>query len=162
MPKAIPMTSPPQSRSSTELGELVRLRRRLEHLKADYANLEARYRSVCATELPKVVLDLTDGHSGPGWYFWDSEYPEEGSTGAYTSVQQAAVDIKQIDCDVEIDSVVALAKHCDDQGEVIQAMKTAIAALVEAADTIEFSADPQSDALRMAIEHARKFLPTKT
>lgn len=157
MPKALEVPSSTR-RQPAELVELIKLRTQHERLKADYANLEARYRSVCANELPKVVLDLTDGHSGPGWYFWDSEYPEEGSTGAYTSVQQAAVDIKQIDCDVEIDSVVALAKHCDDQGEVIQAMKGAIAALVEAADPVELSTDPQSEDLEAAIREARRFL----
>lgn len=26
-----------------------------------------------------VTVRLTDGHSGPGWYAWDDEYPEEGS-----------------------------------------------------------------------------------
>jgi hypothetical protein len=30
------------------------------------------------------------GHDGPGWYYWDSEYPEEGAVGAFESFEEAA------------------------------------------------------------------------
>ncbi len=34
------------------------------------------------------AIDLTfkygeDGHDGKGWYYWETEYPEEGSVGAF-------------------------------------------------------------------------------
>lgn len=27
----------------------------------------------------EITVSYTDGHSGPGWYAWFTEYPEEGS-----------------------------------------------------------------------------------
>lgn len=30
-----------------------------------------------------AVEYFLDGHDGPGWYYWDSEYPDEGSVGAF-------------------------------------------------------------------------------
>lgn len=42
-------------------------------------------------ELPFVCVDRlgVDSHSGPGWYYWDSEYPDEGSVGPFTTREEA-------------------------------------------------------------------------
>ena len=29
------------------------------------------------------------GHDGPGWYYWETEYPDEGSTGAFPTPETA-------------------------------------------------------------------------
>jgi len=31
----------------------------------------------------------TDGHGGPGWYYWDSDYLDEGSVGAFATRAEA-------------------------------------------------------------------------
>lgn len=31
------------------------------------------------------AIDYCEGHSGTGWYWWDPEYPEEGSMGPFAS-----------------------------------------------------------------------------
>jgi len=36
-----------------------------------------------------AVEHFVDGHDGDGWYYWDSEYPEEGSVGAFESLEAA-------------------------------------------------------------------------
>jgi hypothetical protein len=36
-----------------------------------------------------VVVHATEGHDGPGWYYYDADYPEEGSVGAFTTRQEA-------------------------------------------------------------------------
>lgn len=36
------------------------------------------------------VFYANGGHDGPGWYYWDSEYPEEGSIGTFESFEEAA------------------------------------------------------------------------
>lgn len=28
-------------------------------------------------------------HDGPGWYYWDTDYPDEGSVGAFNSKEDA-------------------------------------------------------------------------
>ena len=28
-------------------------------------------------------------HDGPGWYFWEAEYPDEGSCGAFATPAEA-------------------------------------------------------------------------
>lgn len=37
----------------------------------------------------QVFVYWADAHDGPGWYYYDSEYPEEGSVGAFNSEEQA-------------------------------------------------------------------------
>ena len=32
-----------------------------------------------------TVMYGENGHDGPGWYFYESEYPDEGSFGAYAT-----------------------------------------------------------------------------
>lgn len=32
----------------------------------------------------------TSGHDGPGWYYWDENYPDDGSCGAFESFEEAA------------------------------------------------------------------------
>jgi hypothetical protein len=27
-------------------------------------------------------------HDGPGWYYWDTDYPDEGSVGAFESKEE--------------------------------------------------------------------------
>jgi hypothetical protein len=36
-----------------------------------------------------VFVYWEDGHSGPGWYYYDREYPDEGSCGAFSSRSEA-------------------------------------------------------------------------
>lgn len=146
-------------RDPAELLETVQLRKKLARLESDYSNLEARYRAVCDGDLPQVVLSQTKGHSGTGWYFWHDEYPDEGSSGAYEKCREAAESIQQIDCMVEMDSVIELARHCDDQDHMIQEMKKAIGKLVQASEVIEISSSPQSEALELAIRNAKRFIP---
>jgi hypothetical protein len=31
----------------------------------------------------------TDGHDGPGWYYWDSDYLDEGSVGGFATREEA-------------------------------------------------------------------------
>jgi hypothetical protein len=42
-------------------------------------------------ELPVAVVALGDAtwHDGPGWYQWDAEYPDEGSSGAFYAREEA-------------------------------------------------------------------------
>ncbi len=44
------------------------------------------------SEPPTATLRLGDGtwHDGPGWYYVDDEYPDEGSCGAFATAEQAA------------------------------------------------------------------------
>lgn len=30
-----------------------------------------------------------DWHDGPGWYYWDDDYPDEGSIGAFATREEA-------------------------------------------------------------------------
>lgn len=36
-----------------------------------------------------VVAWVADGHDGDGWYYWDAEYPDEGSVGAFGTRKEA-------------------------------------------------------------------------
>ena len=40
-------------------------------------------------ELAGVVFERGEFHSGMGWYYWDSEYPDEGSCGAFDTKREA-------------------------------------------------------------------------
>lgn len=41
--------------------------------------------------LPVATIQFTDnGHDGAGWYYWDPEYPEEGSVGPFPTREDAA------------------------------------------------------------------------
>jgi hypothetical protein len=31
----------------------------------------------------------TDGHDGPGWYYWDTDYLDEGSVGGFATREEA-------------------------------------------------------------------------
>ncbi len=37
----------------------------------------------------QMVLVETHGHDGDGWYYWEEEYPEEGSVGAFPTREEA-------------------------------------------------------------------------
>lgn len=37
---------------------------------------------------------FADGHDGDGWYYWEDEYPEEGSTGAFGTKAEAVAHAK--------------------------------------------------------------------
>ena len=39
----------------------------------------------------KIRLGDDSWHAGVGWYYWDSEYPEEGSVGAFATREEALV-----------------------------------------------------------------------
>jgi hypothetical protein len=30
----------------------------------------------------------TDAHDGPGWYYWDTDYPDEGSVGSFATKEE--------------------------------------------------------------------------
>jgi hypothetical protein len=39
---------------------------------------------------PLAVLMYGDaGYDGAGWYYWDEEYPDEGSVGAFATREEA-------------------------------------------------------------------------
>lgn len=42
-----------------------------------------------------VIVYWEDAHDGPGWYYYDSEYPDEGSCGAFKSRQEAEDHAKE-------------------------------------------------------------------
>ena len=44
-----------------------------------------------------VLIYCTDGHDGPGWYYWDDEYPEEGSCGAFDTREAAIESLTKAD-----------------------------------------------------------------
>ena len=39
----------------------------------------------------QVKLGDAQWHDGPGWYYWEEEYPDEGSCGSFPS-REAAVE----------------------------------------------------------------------
>ena len=53
----------------------------------------------CDIEKTAVVLKFVSSseaskwHSGPGWYWWEEEYPEDGCSGPYTTVADAIADM---------------------------------------------------------------------
>lgn len=83
-----------------------------------------------------VVVYTTNGHDGSGWYYYDSEYPDEGSIGAFTSVESATEHAEEAGYVVEVASSVG--------GDAIpnqeQTMKDALIQLLSEvpADTIVF------------------------
>ena len=42
-----------------------------------------------------VVLHWDSGHDGPGWYYYDESYPDEGSVGAFTFRQDAETHARE-------------------------------------------------------------------
>jgi len=44
-----------------------------------------------AGELPIATIVRGDEtwHNGPGWYIWDQDYPNEGSSGAFAAKEEA-------------------------------------------------------------------------
>lgn len=40
---------------------------------------------------PEVIVLVGDEsyHAGPGWYYYDAEYPDEGSCGAFETREEA-------------------------------------------------------------------------
>lgn len=50
---------------------------------------------------PKAVVRYgADWHDGPGWYWWSSDLPEEGSNGAFASKEIAITDAESSGYDV--------------------------------------------------------------
>lgn len=42
------------------------------------------------TDQPLAILQHCDvAHDGPGWYYWDDEYRDEGSVGAFLLREEA-------------------------------------------------------------------------
>lgn len=65
-------------------------------------------------DLVSVSIDYDNGklgpnsyHSGRGWYFWETDYPYEGSNGPYDSKEEILECIKQINGIVELDYTVS-------------------------------------------------------
>lgn len=48
-------------------------------------------------EKPEVVLVQGDAswHDGPGWYYYDAEYQDEGSCGAFETAEQAIAHLTE-------------------------------------------------------------------
>jgi len=36
-----------------------------------------------------VLVFYDEAYDGPGWYYYDQEYPEDGSCGAFSSKEEA-------------------------------------------------------------------------
>lgn len=43
----------------------------------------------CAQWWSEAGISYGQGHSGRGWYIWCAEYPDEGSVGAFASLEEA-------------------------------------------------------------------------
>ena len=41
------------------------------------------------------VEHFTEAHDGPGWYYWDDEYRDEGSVGAFETRVEAEAHAKE-------------------------------------------------------------------
>jgi len=46
---------------------------------------------------PEVIILVGDEsfHSGPGWYYYDAEYPDEGSCGAFATREEAVAHAEE-------------------------------------------------------------------
>ena len=43
-------------------------------------------------DLPKCIVSYgRAGHDGVGWYYWDAEYEDEGSVGAFETLAEAVL-----------------------------------------------------------------------
>lgn len=49
----------------------------------------AEWLSSDADVLEEFSLEHGIGHGGPGWYYWSTEYPEEGAAGPYATRAEA-------------------------------------------------------------------------
>lgn len=49
----------------------------------------AEWLTVDADVLEEFKLEHAIGHGGPGWYYWSTEYPEEGAAGPYATRAEA-------------------------------------------------------------------------
>lgn len=45
--------------------------------------------------------EVCPGHSGPGWYYYDDEYPDEGSCGAFATREEAVAHAEAAEYRVE-------------------------------------------------------------
>lgn len=85
---------------------------------SDYTSLEARHRST-VDEVPVQVsihrYEDSVGDRGPGWYWWETECPEEGSNGPYEKLAEAVEHIVEAHCVPEEASLKYLAELLDKQ-----------------------------------------------
>ena len=44
-----------------------------------------------------VVEFVQQGHGGPGWYYWDEDYTDEGSVGPFGSCHEAEAHAREAD-----------------------------------------------------------------
>lgn len=105
------MTEEGLHEKSAIAAELAWRDRRIALLEADAARLRN-----CLTdgEQPvELVRHGPDSHSGPGWYWYATEYPEEGSVGAFASRAEALESILSNDSELSTQSQQALAGELD-------------------------------------------------
>ena len=43
----------------------------------------------------RVTYAMVKGHAGPGWYYHTTDYPDEGSVGAFLSKEAAMADARK-------------------------------------------------------------------
>jgi hypothetical protein len=50
-----------------------------------------------AEDQPVALVEFGDAgwHSGPGWYYWDDEYPDEGSVGVFQTREEAEAHARE-------------------------------------------------------------------
>lgn len=48
----------------------------------------------CTCDAYVIAEGDAASHDGPGWYWWDAEYPDEGSTGAFATRDEAEADAR--------------------------------------------------------------------
>lgn len=58
---------------------------------------QTRHRDTVPTPPPEAVILVGDesSHSGPGWYYYDAEYPDEGSCGAFETREEAIAHARE-------------------------------------------------------------------
>lgn len=59
-----------------------------QHLRARVVDALAGHLLLDAPDAVLVEGDAS-AHDGPGWYYYDSEYPDEGSVGAFGTAKEA-------------------------------------------------------------------------
>lgn len=70
---------------------------------------DTRTAPVGATPMDEFAFArVEDGHDGPGWYYWTEEYPDEGSAGAFETLEAARLHCFESVCDAEDKHVDAM------------------------------------------------------
>ena len=55
-------------------------------------------------EATRIVLQQGDDscHDGAGWYYWEEDYPEEGSVGAFSTREEAVNHVRSSGEPIEV------------------------------------------------------------